>query len=41
MYDITSCDHGYMPLHCPRNKKKKRKREIKSNKIDKRKIKSK
>jgi len=28
-----SCDHGYMPFHCPR----KRKRIIKSRKIDKKK----
>ena len=28
----TSCDHGHMPLYCPRNK---RKREIKSKKINK------
>ena len=36
-YDI-SCDHNHVPLHCPRNK---RKREIKSKKIDKKKRKSK
>jgi len=28
-YDITSCDascdHGHMPLHCPRKRKKKKK----------------
>ena len=33
-----SCDHGHVPLHHPRNK---RKRGIKSKKIDKRKRKSK
>ena len=24
-YDITSCDHGHMPLHYPRKEKEKRK----------------
>ena len=32
------CDCGHVPLHCPRNK---RKRKIKSKKIDKKKEKSK
>ena len=48
-YDIILCDilydYSHVPLHCPRNerkrKEKKRKREIKSNKIDKRTRKSK
>ena len=29
---MTSCDHSHMPLYYPRNKRKK---EIKSKKIDK------
>ena len=37
LYDM-SCDHSHMPLHCSRNK---RKRKIKSRKIDKKKRKSK
>jgi len=37
----SSFDHSHMPLYHPRNKwnEKKRKRKIKSKKIDKRKIK--
>jgi len=39
-YDImlcdASCDHGHMPLHCPKNKRnrKEKNRKIKSKKID-------
>jgi len=33
----TSCDHGNMPLHCPKykrnRKEKKKKKQIKENKI--------
>jgi len=43
-YDITSCDHGHMPLHCSKKiklKLKEKKRKIKSRKINKMKRKSK
>jgi len=36
----TSCDYDHMPLHCLRNKNK-RKREIESKKINKKNRKSK
>jgi len=35
-YNITSCDHGHIPLHHPRkSKENQKKRNIKSRKIDK------
>jgi len=38
---IALYDYGYMPLHSPKNERNRieNKREIKSNQIDKRKIK--
>ena len=40
-YDITSCNHSYIPLYCPRNKRnrKEKKNQIKENRSKEKKIK--